>query len=1017
MGPLDILRLGSWAVALLMTASWWGGVFASAQDIKDPTIRGAGTTAAALFPPPFQDEDSSVFISSLTTEYLENPMGVDQPIPRVSWQLFVQGTKNVAADDGDAAAATRRNGQITQQAYQLHVKVTSTATTASDDDDTWKECGWVKSNQMHLVPFNCDTITPLTVSDTDIEWKVSVQLEKIGNHNYPTLWSEVARFRTAIVGPWQAKWITGGTLLRKEFTLPTTMLPKKYATLFVSGIGYHHVYLDGNKIGDHQLDPGWTDFSKRVWYSTYDMTSILQDSSTASSSTHVLAVMLGNGWWSCGPPPGSNQPMCSDDPPQFILQLQVDGKPVLLSDESWNVSDGSPVIYNSLYNGETYDARIAERIHGWQLPGYDVSSCSWTAARLAGSVATNAKLVSQLFPPIRHISTSAPVSIVVVPQRPFDTATNITQLVDFGNNQAAVVRLKRIFCPSGTVVTLRHAEVLMHPPYGDFDGTTIYTHNLRTAEATDRYICSGNAKGESYIPYFTQHGFRYVEISGLNYTLALSDVEVVELHTDVQPTSSIRFADPLLNQIQNMVLSGLKSNLMSVQTDCPQRDERRGWMGDAALTAEAAALSFGMGAFYTRWLDQMMDAQSPNNGGMPDFVPPLNGEPDGAPNWQTAYVTILWVLSNHYGDQEILRRHHESLVKYFYFLELSYTKTGMAQFREKYGDWCPPPPSRKAHEHLTGAFAFLRDLKVGMELFRYSPHADAPFMLRRLTDLFMKTAPEFHHSFYNETSGVYMSGLQTEQALPLYLGVVPDDVQPSVLTHLVNDIQVTHGGHTTSGIIGIKYGMEALSMLGRGDVALDLALQTTYPSWGYMIQNQYEPSTTVWELWNSDNDDPGMNSRNHHMFGSVSSWFYKYVAGIIPLKPGFSHVQIKPNVLRLDGLSAKVTCPYGDINFVYSKLEDTLFGYDITLPPGTVGTFIVPIATDDKSIGTTTEGHPMEITILEGGKVIWFGSKFISYRAGILEATRVGNYVQLELSNGSYQFQISVALRDDVKEG
>jgi Bacterial alpha-L-rhamnosidase 6 hairpin glycosidase domain len=247
-------------------------------------------------------------------------------------------------------------------------------------------------------------------------------------------------------------------------------------------------------------------------------------------------------------------------------------------------------------------------------------------------------------------------------------------------------------------------------------------------------------------------------------------------------------------------VSGLKSNLMSVQTDCPQRDERRGWMGDAALTAEAAALIFGMGAFYTRWLDQMVDAQSPNDGSMSDFAPPLNSGPDGAPNWQTAYVTILWVLSTHYGDQEVLRRHHESLVKYYYFLALSYSilsthygdqelhrrhheslvkyyyflalsysKTGIAQFRERYGDWCPPPTHPMAYERLTGAFAFIRDLKVGMELFRNSPHLDAPFMLRRLTDLFRTTASEFHNAFYNKTTGVYMSGLQTEQALPLYL--------------------------------------------------------------------------------------------------------------------------------------------------------------------------------------------------------------------------------------------------------
>ncbi|KAG7347499.1 alpha-L-rhamnosidase [Nitzschia inconspicua] len=977
------------------------------EEMVVRTIRGSVATTSV-------QDGNDISVTSLTTEYLEDPMGVDKPIPRVSWQIQV--------NDEHVRSSSQRS--ITQQSYQLHVKTTPMSL-GDDDDDTvdccgWIDCGWVVSNQTHLVPLQCNSVTPFTKSDIDIEWKVSIRLEPEKNgdnkNTSPVIVSDAARFRTAIVGSWNAKWITGGTLLRKEFTMPDV---KHYATLFVSGIGYHHVYLDGKKVGDHQLDPGWTDFSKRVWYSTYDMTTELQQrKATTTDNKHVLSVILGNGWWSCGPPPGTNQPMCSSDPPQLILQLHVDGKPVLVSDETWSVSNDSPVQYNSLYNGETFDARVAERIHGWQSPGYITATSSWSAATLSTSVATKARLVSQLFPPIRHISTTPPVTITIVSQPSTGTAAtkNITQLVDFGQNQAAVVRLKRIHCSRGMEITMRHAEVLMHPPYGDFDGTTIYTDNLRTAQATDRYICSGDPKGETYTPLFTQHGFRYVEISGLDHTLELSDLEAVELHTDVQRTSYLHFTDPLLEQIQDMVLSSLMSNLMSVQTDCPQRDERRGWMGDAALTAEIAALSFGMGAFYTHWLDQMMDAQNPNNGGMPNFVPPLNSEPDGAPNWQTAYVMILWVLSTHYGDQEVLLRHHESIVRYYYFLELSYNQTGIAKFREKYGDWCPPPPHPKAYEHLTGAFAFLGDLKLGMDIFRNSPHPDAPFMLRRLTELFTKTAPEFHDSFYNVTTGVYMSGLQTEQALPLYLGVVPDDVEQSVLNHLISDIEVTNGGHTTSGIIGIKYEMEALSILGRGDVALDLALQTTYPSWGYMLQNQYEPSTTVWELWNSDTSGPGMNSRNHHMFGSVAGWMYKYVAGIAPLKPGFAHVQIKPNVLRLDGISAKVASPHGDIKVFYSKREAGLFGYDITLPPGTTGTFIVPIAMDDINIGRTHEGHPMEIEILESGRIIWSDSGFVAGVAGILGAARENDHVHLELGNGSYQFQVSVAVNLELKD-
>jgi alpha-L-rhamnosidase len=618
-------------------------------------------------------------VGSLTTEYLKSPViGVDRATPRVSWKLHVDHDYDTTTTISSSMLRQKRD--VVQQSYQLQMKVTPTSSaTLSSGCCGWKDCGWVKSNQTNLVYIQCGGVTPISTNDLDVAWKVSVKLD-----DGSLVESGIAHFRTGIMdgSSWKGQWITGGNataLLRKEFTLSKGV--NKYATLFVSGIGYHHVYLDGIKVGDHQLDPGWTDFEKRVWYSSYDVTDMLQenynnynnDSTDGSALSHTIAVMLGNGWWSCGPWPGTNQPGCRENPPQLILQLHVDGEPVFWSDKTWSASDDTPVLYNSLYNGETYDARIAERIEGWMLLGYD--SSSWSSAVLADSVANKAKLESQLFEPIRHIATLDPVSITVANH--VDDDGNFIQTVDFGQNHAAVIRLKKVVCPRGRVVTLRHAELVMHPPYGPYDGTTIYVDNLRTANATDKYICKGDPRGESYIPLFTQHGFRYVQVLGLNYTLDPSDLEAVELHSDVTQTSFISFSDPLLDEIQKMVMWGLKSNLMSVQTDCNNRDERRGWMGDAALTAEAAVLSYGMGAFYTRWLDQMVDAQNMGDGSMPNFVPPL-GTTDGAPNWQTAYVMIIYVMLVHYGDFEIVFRHHHSLVRYFDFLETNYKKTGMA---------------------------------------------------------------------------------------------------------------------------------------------------------------------------------------------------------------------------------------------------------------------------------------------------------------------------------------------------
>ena len=555
----------------------------------------------------------AIKVDSLVTEYLDSPLGVDKAVPRVSWRIRNPTTQN--ENQKEANGRVIRRG-IFQRAYQLRVSSRSSPS-GSSSMSIWRDCGWVVSNETSLVPLNCKGLTPISTSDMNVSWKVSVKLD-----DGSVIESDVASFRTGLFDPWKARWINGGkraddkdkekTLFRKEFFLSkrnnnnrttSDSSDHHHATLFVAGLGYNHIYLNGIKVSDHQLDPGWTNYTKRVWYSTYDVTDMLRfdggGNSNNSNSNNVIAAMLGNGWWSCGPPPGTALAYCSDDPPQLILQLHVDGRPVLLSDETWKVSEDSPVLYNSLYNGEVYDARIAERIGRWKSLGYCDSS--WETAALANNkVATEATLASQLFEPIRHVSTRSPVSIVVSGSN--DRDNNLTQVIDFGQNQAAVVRLKRFFCASGTTVALRHAELVVHPPYGDYDNATIYVDNLRTAKANDYYVCSGNPGGESYTPTFTQHGFRYVEITGLNYTLDPSDVEAVELHTDVTERSSVSFADPLLNKIQRMVLWGLKTNLMSVQTDCDQRDERKGWMGDAALTAEAAVISYGMGAFYTHWL-------------------------------------------------------------------------------------------------------------------------------------------------------------------------------------------------------------------------------------------------------------------------------------------------------------------------------------------------------------------------------------------------------------------------------
>lgn len=752
-----------------------------------------------------------VHVTSLTAQYLEDPLGVDVPNPRVSWRVMSHASRGVY-----------------QTSY--HIEVSDTPYFCEIIHENTRE-----SSKSHLVPLllsdNSSKVS-LLQSDGRYYWRVTVRL-----NDGSTATSQVASFGMGLLqsSDWKGQWITGGnekTLLRSEFMAPQV---NSHATLFISGVGYHEVYLNGVKVGNHRLDNGWTDYSKRVWYSTHDITNDLL------LGTNVIGVMLGNGWWSCGH--GPNMPACSKSPPQLLLQLHVDGQVVFVSNDAddqattakngnsiWRAAAG-PIKYNSLYNGETYDGRIAAILEGWSSSNFEASN--WTPVSLAHSAVNNATLTSQLFESIREISTRSPISINAIASSSVTTTTNasnstLIQVVDFGQNQAAVVRLKHVKCPRGATITLRHAEILTHPPYGPTDGS-IYVGNLRSARATDTYICRGDPNGETYIPTFTQHGFRYVEVSGLSYPLKEDDLEAVELHSDVKQTSSLLFSYPLLNEIHQMVIWGQKSNLMSVPTDCPQRDERRGWMGDVALTAEEAAYNFGMGAFYSRWLLQIVDTQA-SDGSVPNYVPALHSH-DGAPNWQSAFPVVVWTLYTYYGDSDVVVRFHDALVRYYDYLEAQYNKTGVKQFRQGFGDWCPPPPHPKSNGHLLGAFALIHDLQLGAELFGASLHTDAAREEKRCSSLVSKLSAEYHEAFFNTTTGVYMAGLQTEQALSLYLGLTPASVRSNVVTQLLQDIQITQSNHTTSGIVGIKFLMGVLSGLGYSNVALELALQRTYPSW------------------------------------------------------------------------------------------------------------------------------------------------------------------------------------------
>lgn len=669
----------------------------------------------------------------------------------------------------------------------------------------------------------------------------------------------------------------------------------------------------------------------------------------------------------------------------------------------------------------TYTSRPAARIapvnpplvHARRSRRYVADPAKWTAATAVTEV-PNATLASQLFEPIKQISTLDPV--------------NITQpkpgmwVVDFGQNIAGLVRLTMRNQTRGSTVTLKHAELRMHPPYGPVDGT-LYYGNLRKAQATDTYVAKGDAS-ETYMPTFTQHGFRYAEITGLTAaTLDAGDIQAVEVHTALEQTGSASFESPLFSQIQKNVAWGHRANVMSVPSDCPQRDERRGWMGDAALIAESATYNFRPAAFYTAWLNSIQDVQS-SDGQVPNFVPIGRGA--GAPNWQSAYPTLVWSQWKYAGDLRLVVRHWPSLVRYANHWIQTIDTTPPSKFTTGFGDWVPAGP--KADGHLTGMFAAMHDLTLITEL--AGAVGDATTKANASAAV-AKAGAAFHAQWYDADKKCYGSCLQTENAVALWLGdsVVPSAKLAGVINQTAYDVLVTNAMHTTSGIIGIKAIYEALSRLGRADVPVLMSGVTTYPSYGYMITNEYEPATTMWELWNSDTQGPSMNSRNHIMFGSVSSWFYRYLCGIdVPRGVyGYDKISIHPVGVGVqnstnNAAECAIVTPRGAAASswrgpqIVSGANTRAGSYiprdsdagatvelNATIPIGSSGTIRVPLVAAAGQSAQT-------VVISEGGVRVWADGEFLSGVAGISSAKAdvgpgtEGEGIEFTVSSGDYKF-------------
>ena len=716
--------------------------------------------------------------------------------------------------------------------------------------------------------------------------------------------------------------------LRKEFTIERRV---RRATACISGLGLSEFYLNGRKVGDAVLSPGLTEYPKRVFYVTHDVTRQLR------RGRNAIGIVLGNGRFFAprGTVPTQTR---SFGFPKLLFEMRIeyaDGSTATVSsDSSWMLTEGGPIRANNEYDGEEYDARM--EMPGWNLSGY--SDSSWENARTVK--APGGQLAAQMIEPIRVTQTLKPLS-VSQPQPG-------VYIFDLGQNMVGWCRL-HVSGPRGTMVSLRHAETLKP------DGT-LYLDNLRSAKVTDTYILSGKG-AEVYEPRFTYHGFRYVELTAYPGRPNLSTVEGQVVHDALETAGDFACSNPLLNRIYQNIRWGVRGNYRSISTDCPQRDERQGWLGDRSAESKGETYLFDTAALYTKWLQDMADAQR-ETGSVSDVCPAYWPLYSDNVTWPSSTVIIPEALHTQYADDSVVRTHYESAKHWMNYMERFVTNGIIA--RDSYGDWCVPPEdpklihsrdlARKTAPALLATAYFFHDATLmAREAERLGKADDA----RHFSELAGILKEAFNREFLKEDGGQYDNGSQTSCVLPLAFGLVPEAQRARVFQHLLAKIHDESHDHIGTGLIGGQWLMRVLSDNGRADVAYGIATQRTYPGWGYMVE---KGATTIWELWNGDTADPSMNSGNHVMLvGDLGIWMFEYLAGIKadPNQPGFKHVIMRPEPLGdLKFVRATHRSPFGWIVSDW-KRDRVGFHWNVTVPVNTTATLYVPA----RNVASVTEGE------------------------------------------------------------
>lgn len=893
---------------------------------------------------PAHSQDGTLSPTGLRVEYAENPLGIDVTTPRLSWH-----------STSDVRSAR-------QSAYQIQAATTEADLAAGRL--LW-DSERVASDQSLFVPYG----GPTPGSRDRVVWRVRVW----DADGTTSTWSAPAFWEMGLLeeNDWAALWISPAGSVDTSEARPVPMLRRAFALegevaqarLYATARGIYALELNGQPVGDQVLAPGWTSYNHRIQYQTYDVTALVQQ------GDNVLGAFLADGWYRGWLTWNNTRNLYGDQTAlrAHLVVTYTDGREASIgTDPSWRSSTEGPYRMADLYDGEIYDAR--REMAGWSTPDYDDAAWSDVQVYDGDPVA----LVAPQGPPIRRIEEIHPVEIKKAP--------NGETLVDLGQNMVGWVRL-HVEGEAGTEIVLRHAEVL-DPE------SNLYTDNLRTAAQTDRYILSGEGE-EVYEPRFTFHGFRYVGISGYPGTLTPDDIVGVVVYSDMQRTGTWASSDSLLNQLYQNIVWGQKGNFLDVPTDCPQRDERLGWTGDAQVFAPTAAFNMDVSGFFAKWLRDLALDQT-ESGAVPHVVPNVLGEEaSGTAGWADAATVVPWAMYRAYGDTGILEAQFESMTDWVDYMMTQASEDHIWRPGFQFGDWLAPM--------FENVFMPYR-ASTGVDLIATAYYAHSADLVSRAADVLGRTddarryqtlfeyiREAFQQEFMTAT-GRLAYETQTSYVLSLAFDLLPEDERDGAAARLAADVRA-RGNHLTTGFLGTPEITRVLSDHGHTQTAYDLLTQTTYPSWLYPVTFG---ATTIWERWDAIRPDgtfqsPEMTSFNHYAYGAIGEWMVNVVAGLeaAPEAPGYKRVLVHPKPGGgLTHVTTSLATPYGEAASAWA-FNGADFSLETTIPPNTTAHIVLPMAAG--------------LTVTESGTPVRDAE-------GVGSVTEVDGDLQLEVGSGTYQF-------------